>query len=340
MAMSRRTFINTCLGLGVIAVAGRQAARADVHRERWYLFGTLVDVTISGVSHSDARSMLAALSTELQRRNRDWHPWKPGVMRDINNAIASRAPIRVDRHMAHMLEHVRQLHQASDGLFNPAIGRVVAHWGFHGGTADGWHTPRRDVIDRLIASRPSPMDLQLSRGWLRSTNPDVQIDLGGYAKGYAIDLGRRLIAEQGVEHALINAGGDLVTLGSAPQGVPWNVAIRHPQRAGRIAWLTTAGGEAVFTSGSYERFREAGGRRYPHIIDPRSGEPVRGIASATVVHADPALADAAATALVVAGPGRWRDVADRLDVDLAMVVDDRGRVSLTPAMHDRVRLDG
>ena len=137
---------------------------------------------------------------------------------------------------------------------------------------------------------------------------------------------------------MINAGGDLVTLGHAPDEHPWRVAIRHPQRNGQIAWLEVYGSEAVFTSGNYERYREHNGIRYPHIIDPRTGGAVQEIASATVVHRDAALADAAATALVVAGSKHWRDVAERLGVDQAMVVDAQGRIDQTSAMAERLRL--
>ena len=94
----------------------------------------------------------------------------------------------------------------------------------------------------------------------------------------------------------------------------------------------------MFTSGNYERYREHDGIRYPHIIDPRTGGPVQEIASATVVHRDAALADAAATALVVAGSKQWRGVAERLGIDQAMVVDAQGRIDQTAAMQERLRL--
>jgi thiamine biosynthesis lipoprotein len=310
-----------------------------MHRQQWYLFGTLVDVTLGGVSLAEPIPTFSALSAELQRRNRDWHPWQPGMMGDINDAIAENEGIEIDEHMAYMIGHSQAIHRASDGLFNPAIGKVIRLWGFHGGDSVNWKMPQAEAIERVITARPSPLDLRVEDGRLCSSNREVQLDFGGYAKGYAIDLGRRLLAARGIGHALINAGGDLVTLGDAPDGNPWRVAIRHPQRGGRIAWMEASGDEAVFTSGNYERYRENGGRRYPHIIDPRTGRPVRGVASATVVHTDAALADAAATALVVAGPGRWRDVADALGVDRAMVVDEQGRVALTPAMRGRVHLD-
>jgi thiamine biosynthesis lipoprotein len=340
--MNRRTFISGCLGLGVVAATGYGLARIPVERERWYLFGTLVDVTLAGVEPAEARGVLGGLSAALQRMNDDWHPWKPGVMGDINDAIARGEPIGIDGHMQHMLDQVGRIYGATDGAFNPAIGGIVGAWGFHGGGTEGWRPPSDELVDGLLSAAPKPTDLAVHDDMLSSCNAHVQLDLGGYAKGYALTLGMRLLEQRGVRNALINAGGDLLTLGDAEPGIagrPWRVAVRHPQRPGSIAWLDTQGGEAVLTSGNYERFHEYAGRRYPHIIDPRTGRPACEVASATVIHRDAALADAAATALVVSGMRNWRDTAAALGIEQAMMVDDRGRVEMTPAMRERVHLD-
>lgn len=342
MSMNRRTFINSCLGLGVVAVAGRSLARAPVEREQWFQFGTLVDVTLSDVDPAKARAALTKLSAALQRMNDDWHPWKPGVMGDINQAIARGESIGVDGHMTHMLDEVTRIYGATGGTFNPAIGHIVGAWGFHGGKTEGWRPPAEGHIAELLSGAPRPTDLTVRDGELSSNNPHVQLDLGGYAKGYALTLGMQLLEAQGVGNALINAGGDLLTLGDAEPGIvgrPWRVAVRHPQRPGSIAWLDTQGGEAVLTSGNYERFREYAGRRYPHIIDPRTGMPSQEVASATVIHRNAALADAAATALVVTGMRNWRDTAAALGIEQAMMIDDQGRIEMTPAMRERVHLD-
>ncbi|MEZ5588891.1 MAG: FAD:protein FMN transferase [Sedimenticolaceae bacterium] len=341
MSMSRRAFLNTCLGLGVVAVAGRNAAHAAVEREQWYLFGTLVDVTLADVTSFEAHSAFSDLSAALQQMNRDWHPWEPGVMGDINQALAKGEGITIDHHMAHMVSEIKTLHAASRETFNPAIGKVVAQWGFHGRSNGAWQPPDSDSIDGVLSTSPSPRDLDLVDNRLSSTNTEVQLDLGGYAKGYALALGLELLGRLGVRNAMINAGGDLVTLGRASSGWnerPWRVAVRHPQRPGVVAWLETMSGEAVFTSGNYERYHEYRGVRYQHIIDPRSGRPATGLISATVVHDNAALADAAATALVVAGPTVWREVAASLGVARAMVVDERGRIQTTPEMARRVHL--
>ncbi len=166
----------------------------------------------------------------------------------------------------------------------------------------------------------------------------VEIDLGAYAKGYALNLAIQQLRANGFQHAIVNAGGDLCAAGRHGAR-PWRVGIRHPQGEGVIASLELSGEECVLTSGNYERYREHEGIRYSHIIDPRSGYPVEHITSATVISSDGALADAAATALSVAGPDAWQRIARQMGVDQVMLVDESGQVYLTPAMQARIRLE-
>jgi thiamine biosynthesis lipoprotein len=337
MPISRRGFLASCLTAGAFALTGCGMGEA-LHRERWYLFGTLLDVTLPEVDVEKRQPALAALSHQLQAAHHQWHAWKPGKLQQVNQAIARGEPIAVDAQLADLLAGTQRLHAVSNGAFNPAIGGVVALWGFHNDELPRGAPPRLQQIERLLTDQPSPQDLVIENGVLSSSNPLVQLDLGGYGKGYALDLGMALLREHGLADGVINAGGDLCVMGSKG-GLPWRIAIRHPQGKGALAWLETHGDEAVFTSGNYERYREDAGKRYAHILDPRTGMPVDEIVSATVVHRDGALADAAATALVVAGPERWHETASALGVRQAMVVDRHGRVQITRALSDRLHLD-
>ncbi|MGD2118573.1 MAG: FAD:protein FMN transferase [Chromatiales bacterium] len=337
MPVSRRSFLAGCLGAGAFTLLARHHVNTPVHRERWYQFGTLVDVSIAEDDEQRVNTALTQLASEFRQRNHDWHPWKAGLMGDINQAFVRGESIAVDQLMKDMIHEITALHIASDGLFNPAIGRIVALWGFHGSDAPDWQPPEHADIDAVLASRPSPLDLQLNNSQLLSRNSTVQLDLGGYAKGYALKLGMQLLKAAGIENAVINAGGDLVTSGN--QGSrPWQIGIRHPQKRGAIAWVESSESEAIFTSGNYERFHEKDGVRYAHILDPKTGRPVDQISSATVIHDNAAFADAAATALVVAGTKDWLDTAAALGIEQAMIVDAHGKVQMTPAMAYRTNV--
>jgi FAD:protein FMN transferase len=176
-----------------------------------------------------------------------------------------------------------------------------------------------------------------STAWpLRSAQRSVQIDLGAYAKGAAIDWAFDRLARHGVRDGLLNLGGNLAARGRI-EGRPWRVGIRDPHGPGLAAQLTLRGDEAVVTSGTYERWRRLDdGQRCTHIIDPSTGQPAEGLDSVSVVHRSAALADAAATALLVAGPLRWRAVARAMGVDQVLVIARDGRRAVTPRLAARI----
>jgi len=194
---------------------------------------------------------------------------------------------------------------------------------------------RVEAIAALLAARPAMTDLELKDGMLHSSNTAVQLDFGGIAKGYAVELALARLRSFGIDNAIVNAGGGLGVIGRRGDR-PWNVGVRHPQGQGILASLEVHDGEHVHTSGNYERFREHEGLRYAHIVDPRSGWPVDSITSCTVISRDGTLADAAATALVIAGRDEWHRLAVRMGIKYVMLVGEDGTVYMNPAMAARV----
>ena len=159
--------------------------------------------------------------------------------------------------------------------------------------------------------------------------------MGAFAKGYAIDLAIAYLRSWGIENTGINAGGDLRVIGQHGDR-PWRIGIRHPREDGVISWLDAEANESIFTSGDYERFYIHAGKRYHHILDPRTGYPAKGTASVTVIHDNAGIADAAATALFIAGPDRWWDIARSMGIHYVMLIDTRGNIHMNPAMAERI----
>jgi thiamine biosynthesis lipoprotein len=164
-----------------------------------------------------------------------------------------------------------------------------------------------------------------------SSNPHVQLDFSGIAKGLAVRAACEAIRDRGIASALVNAGGDVLVCGAADG--PWRVAIRGPGGA-VLETLAVDRPLAVFTSGSSYRYREFDGERYPHILDPETGRPASAAMQATVIDPDALRADAAATALVVAGPDEWPTVAASMGAERAVVVGPDGAVTRYPADGD------
>lgn len=335
MSLNRRDFIKLGLGACLLPAVGCSRAEAMVS-ETMYVFGTLVGVDVLSRNTAAARAAIADVAHAFTRQNRDWHAWKPGALGDLNRALATGCTYEVDNDLLQLLHEARELARASGGLFNPAIGRLVGLWGFHNDTMPVGAPPPAAAVAELVAATPSMDDLIFDGHRVGSRNPQVQIDLGGHAKGVALNQALDRLAALGYGNALVNLGGNLAVSGTRG-GRPWRIGLRHPQGEGAIASVDVSGRMAVVTSGTYERYRQDGDRRYPHIIDPRSGQPATHVVSATVLHPDAARADVAATALVVAGAKAWPEVARRLQVRDVMIVDEAGRVQLTPAMSGKVQ---
>ncbi len=271
--------------------------------DRFFELGTIVEVTVR--DDDGAQAAFRTVRRVLGDAQHDWYAWNEAGAGDLD---------------AHgLLDRAMEIRDISGGLFEPDIGALVELWGFHRGERAPGPPPSMDAI----------------AGW---RDLPVKVDLGAIAKGAAIATALEALHADGVEHALVNAGGDLAVLGDAG-GRPWRIGIRDPRGPGVIAGVELAPGESIFTSGDYERVFEWDGERYHHILDPRTGHPAQGTASVTVIHEDAILADAAATALFVAGTDEWRRVADELGVTQVMRIGTDGGIEMTPAMAARLELD-
>ena len=308
--------------------------RGEQHAE-FFIFGTLLEVTVWGARHDEAEEAFSSLQDQFQEMHREWHAWEPGLLMEINRGFAAGLPVLASPAIVEMTRLSQLVEEQTGGRFNPAIGGLVGLWGFH--TSDypvEGPPPPRSVIAGMVAQHPSSLDIEWDGLSMTSSNPAVQLDFGGIAKGYAIDAACATLKEFGIQNAIVNAGGDLRAFGKHGER-PWRIAVREPN-GGIIGTLESRTDEAVFTSGNYERFRQDNETRYPHILDPRTGWPVKDVASVTVITEEGWLADAAATALIVAGLEDWKEVARKLDLDLVMMIDENGKAYLTDTMAERM----
>ena len=309
----------------------------EVIHNRFLAFGTLVDLSIQGVSREEADRATRILEQDFKIMHHAWHAWDPGPLGRVNRLIPGGDFFTLPPSVRPLIELGTRLANQSGNRFNPAIGKLISLWGFHSDDPSGWTPPTDEAIQALLAANPRMSDLEIEGIQMRSRNPAVNLDFGAFGKGYGIDLAIEHLRELGINNAILNAGGDLRAIGSR-HGEPWRIAIRRPDQEGPFALLRIQGDESVFTSGDYERNFTYRGKRYHHIIDPRTGYPAEGARSVTVLHTDAATADAAATALFVAGPDEWFDVARSMGIRYVLLIDSKGTVHMNPAMAQRVEL--
>ena len=313
--------------------------KEPLYQQQGYVFGTLVDVTVYGEDEARAKQGVSDVLREFQRLHDMLHAWQPSELSALNTAFAKGESRAVTPELAAMLRDASLLSRQSQGLFNPAIGGLVQLWGFH---ADEFKPvqPEEKLIAQWVQANPQMSDIALSPsgGLVRSRNKAVQLDLGGYAKGYALDRAAEILRKQGINNALINIGGNIIALGQHGKR-PWRVGIQHPRKSGALATLELHDGEAIGTSGDYQRYFMLGDKRYCHLIDPRTGHPMQGVQAVTVLtrgaHAG-VLSDGASKPLFISGVNGWRAAAATMNLPEAMLVDELGNIHLTAALQKRL----
>ena len=200
-----------------------------------------------------------------------------------------------DPEIIELIRIAQSISEQSEGTFDITIQPLLELWGFYGESPD---LPQEKAIDNCLR-KIGYRNLVLKDRQLESRQLGIHIDLGGIAKGYAINEALKVLKEAGIDSALIDAGGDIYVTGKI-KGEYWNIGIKNPRAAGDIG-VVQVSNLAVVTSGDYERFFIRDGVKYCHILDPKTGYPARGLVSVTVISSDPILADAWATALFVLG---------------------------------------
>ncbi len=306
-------------------------------RHQFYAFGTIVTIDLFDVSPDSNASAIAVIESRIKDLDTNWYPWREGELQRINSAIANRQSIEVSPLLAELLRRSEILERKSGGRFNPAIGRLTELWGFHDVTKLRAAPPNDLAVQKWLSFVVSSSSLEWDGNLLRSKSPRVMLDLGGIAKGSILEQFASVLRDAGIENAIVDIGGDLTVMGQV-EGRSAQIGIRSPRSESVLGWLELLDGETVMTSGDYERYFEHDGKRYQHVLDPRTGYPVKHTISASVVHQDAVLADAAATALLVAGAADFDELCLSLGLEAALIVSASGDLRLTPMMEKRVKL--
>ena len=312
--------------------------KEPLYQEQGYVFGTLVEVSVYGEPEPRAKQAVKAVMEEFQRLHNKLHAWKPSELSAMNAAFAQGKSKQVSPELVAILKDATRLSVQSQELFDPAIGGLIKLWGFQADTFKAV-LPDAAKVRALVADNPQMTDIVLKGDVASSYNKAVRVDLGGYAKGYALDRAAALLKKMGVHDALINIGGNVLALGSHGSRA-WRVGIQDPRKPGPFATVELHDGEAIGTSGDYQRYFMVKGKRYCHLIDPRSGRPAQGVEAVTLLmhgmHAG-VLSDVDSKPLFISGVRGWRAAAARMGVAEALLIDDSGKVHLTAAMQKRIK---
>jgi thiamine biosynthesis lipoprotein len=263
---------------------------------QFYAMGSDCVVYLCGETAGEVERFAAAAEYEVRRIEARYSRYRgDSELARINKVAAVGGSTEIDAETDGLIAYAKACFAKSDGAFDITSGLLRTVWDFSVS-----RLPDQPAIDAILPFIGLDK-VALSNGRLHFDKPGMELDFGGLGKEYAADRAAEICVELGARHGFVDLGGDIRVIGPQPDDLPWRIGIRHPRDAGRLAAEIALSSGALATSGDYERFLEVDGRRYCHILEPRTGWPAQGLASVTVVSDRCLVAGSLSTAAMLKG---------------------------------------
>lgn len=283
------------------------------------IMGTAIRCELWCEHHAQGIEALDAVMREMHRIDEAMSPFKPDSELSRINRDAARGRVILSEEMTRLIARAIEFSWRSQGAFDITYAAIGHLYDYRSGVR-----PSDAQIEQARAAVGwQHLDLDTSRRTLHFTRDGMRIDLGGFAKGHAVDNAAALLAERDIRHAMVSAGGDSRVIGDR-RGRPWSVAIRDPRRAGAVVAVLPLENIAISTSGDYERYFECDGERFHHVLDPRTGRSPANIHSVTILAPDGLTSEALSKSLFVLGVEAGLRLVESHDGVDAVVVDAQG----------------
>lgn len=297
-----------------------------VYKSTRFLMGTIVEVMVVG-PRDKAKASAEAVFAELKRIESLTSFHKSSALADVNQASGTGA-VHTNPELLGIIKHSLDFAVRTHGAFDPTLGPISKLWNFSG-EGEARIPASEEVREALDRTGWQKVTVDPNAGTVSLAEKGMSLDLGGIAKGYALDRARLVLREHAVTGALVNAGGDIIALGEKAPGKPWRVGVQDPRNPTGIVAVAAIKDKCIVTSGDYERFIEKDGVRYHHILDSRTGYPTRGIQSVTVMANDGATAQALAKAPFVMGREAGLSFLESIPEVEALIIDSEGSQFMT-----------
>lgn len=294
---------------------------AGWHEDTQAIMGTSVQVEIFIEDDSRADALIGSVMAEMRRIDRAFSPYKEDSELSRLNRDAGQDWVDASDEMIDLLTKSRRISDLSGGAFDITYASVGRYYNYREGKVPDSETVQAAV--QAIDYRYVIVDATNRR--VRFDHPQVYIDLGGIAKGHAVDRGIAILEAAGLTQASVAAGGDSRIIGDRG-GQPWNVGIQHPRKDGEMSAVLPLIDTAVSTSGDYERYFERDGVRFHHILDPTTGRSATGAWSVTILGPEATFTDGLSTSVFVLGPEKGLELVNRLPGIDAIIIDPNGEL--------------
>jgi len=298
-----------------------QQVAADWHRQEAAIMGTNVTVELWHEDAGQAQELADAVLREMRRIDDLMSTYKPGSLISKVNRNAATLPVPVNEELLLLITLSLEYSELTEGAFDITYASVGQHYDYR----KGKFPDSEQLAKTLPAIDYHHVRLNHADASVSFLRKGVRIDLGGIAKGYAVDRSIGILQQAGIRNALVSAGGDTRVIGKRWDR-PWNVGIRDPRRQDKIVSLIPLEDSAISTSGDYERYFEKDGVRYHHILNPGTGKSSRGVHSTSIIGQTSINADALSTSVFVLGVKKGLQLINSIEDAEAVIVDNQGRL--------------
>jgi len=304
-------------------------SHAEWFRRDEAVMGTLIRVEVWAEKRSVGERAINDVMAEMRRIDQGMSPYKADSELSRVNREAANKPVTISQELFDLIGRAQKLSEQTHGAFDITFSSVGYLYDYRKGIK-----PSDEQIEKALPGiNYRLITLDSTKHTIRFGRPAVRIDLGGIAKGYAVDRGIAILQRHGVQHGLVTAGGDSRVLGDR-RGRPWIIGVRDPRRKDGVVARMPLVNEAISTSGDYERYFEADGVRYHHIINPKTGHSASGVWSATVIGPDATTTDGLSTSVFVLGPKQGIALVDKIGGIEAVIIDAQGKMLFSAGLRE------
>ena len=321
MKYIQSAFIGCARLLLTIALSVPLLAHAEWYSDKRAIMGTAVSVELWADDEASAVAAIEAVMQEMVHIDQSMSPYIETSELALINREAARHPVKISAEMFYLLKTALHYSQISDGAFDISFASVGYMYDYR----NHIEPDEAQIQKQLSAIDYRSIKLDAGNSTVHFLKPGMRIDLGGIAKGYAVDKGADVLLARGIRHAIVTAGGDSRIIGDR-RGRPWMVGVKDPRIGNKEAVVLPLESTALSTSGDYERYFMDGDRRVHHILNPRTGKSATGIRSVSVLAPRGIDTDALTKPLFILGVERGMRIIDRIPGVDAIVIDDQGQL--------------
>lgn len=282
------------------------------------------NITVVASNKIESKKHIDVAIDEIRRIERLISSWDKNSQTTLINKNAGVSPVKVDKELIELIERSIAISKFTDGAFDISFASMDRIWKFDGSVVV--MPSEKKILASVINVGYKNIILNKVNSTIFLKNKGMKIGFGGIGKGYAADKAKELLMSKGVLGGIINASGDLTTWGKQSKGDSWQVGIKNPLNKNKVFALFPVENRAVVTSGNYEKYIMINGKRYTHIINPKTGLPSQGVMSVSVFAPKAELADALATSIFVMGKEKGLHFVNQIATVDCIIVTDNGKI--------------